>query len=147
MPDLYRRRYIPNELTHLKDDVVISWDSETIVTKWKTIRPRSDFDNGVSSYLLKRGMKVNRFMKGEELFLNYIDIGEFEYNGDGSIIFHDLLVDVVVETDGRIRVLDFDQLATALKDGVISVGQACAAMNITASLLEALYSDNFDVIS
>ena len=41
---LYRKRLIPDELVHLKDDVVLYHDDTVIITKWKTIKPRKDMD-------------------------------------------------------------------------------------------------------
>ena len=145
MPNLYRRRYIPDEKILLKDDIV-SWGGERIVTSWRTIRPRTDFDNGYSCYMLKHGVKVNRFMKGSELYLNYIDIGEYEEEKDGSIVFHDLLLDVAVGVDGSIRMLDLDELANALQRGLVSQAQACSALHTAAGLLQDLYAGNMGIL-
>lgn len=39
-PMLYRKRIIPNECVLLKDDLVLSWDEERIVTKWNALKPK-----------------------------------------------------------------------------------------------------------
>jgi len=146
IPIIYRRRYIPSEKTPLLNDVVVSWKEDAIVTRWKTLRPRNDFDNGVSCYLLNQGIKINRFLKGAELIYHYIDIVELEVEPGGEHIFNDLLIDVIIENDGSIKVLDLDQLAIAIEQGLVSQEQANTALRTCAWLLEKLYSRDFDEI-
>ena len=60
---LYRRRYIPNELTHLKDDRILQYDpGKLLITEWKTLKPRKDFARGVSAFFLDRGIKVSKLI-------------------------------------------------------------------------------------
>ena len=42
MSDLYRRRLIPDECLHLKNDHIIHISKDIIVTKWNTIHPKAD---------------------------------------------------------------------------------------------------------
>ena len=37
---LYRKRIIPAECVYLKDDILLYRDSDVIVTKWYTLRPK-----------------------------------------------------------------------------------------------------------
>ena len=39
---LFRRRYIPDEIKELKDDIVLSADDKMILTKWNVLKPRKD---------------------------------------------------------------------------------------------------------
>ena len=41
-PVLFRKRLIPEECVELKDDILLHRDKETIVTKWKTLKPQKD---------------------------------------------------------------------------------------------------------
>ena len=54
-PMLYRKRIIPNECVLLKDDLVLSWDEERIVTKWNALKPKKNLHHGYSCYFLKAG--------------------------------------------------------------------------------------------
>ena len=51
---LYRKRFIPNEIIPLKDDVILYEDDDIIVTKWNSLRPKSDLHHGYSCYYLKK---------------------------------------------------------------------------------------------
>ena len=48
MSDLYRRRLIPDECLHLKNDHIIHISKDIIVTKWNTIHPKAEFSHGIS---------------------------------------------------------------------------------------------------
>lgn len=39
-PALYRRRLIPDECILLKDDIVLEWNEDRIVTSWKALHPK-----------------------------------------------------------------------------------------------------------
>ena len=56
---LYRKRLIPNELILLEDDKILHQDSETIVTRWDSLKPRNDIESGISLYLLNEGFKIS----------------------------------------------------------------------------------------
>ena len=32
---LYRKRFIPDDFVHLKDDIILSMDENLIITKWR----------------------------------------------------------------------------------------------------------------
>lgn len=142
---LYRRRLIPDEIVHLKDDVVLSCDNNVIITKWKTIKPRKDMDHGFSAYMLKEGIKVSKFYRADNSLLYwYCDIVDYEYDeAANSYTSTDLLTDVVLYPDGQIRVLDLDELAEASVKDLISKDQLHSALVRTDMLLNAMYSGEF----
>lgn len=142
---LYRRRLIPDEIVHLKDDVVLYHDDTVIITKWKTIKPRKDMDHGFSAYLLKEGIKVSKFYRADNSLLYwYCDIVDYEYDVQkNSYTSTDLLTDVVLYPDGKIKVLDLDELAEASAKDLISKGQLHSALVRTDKLLNIMYRNEF----
>ena len=142
---LYRRRLIPDEIVHLKDDVVLYHDDTVIITKWKTIKPRRDMDHGFSAYLLKEGIKVSKFYRADNSLLYwYCDIVDYEYDATtNSYTSTDLLTDVVLYPDGQIRVLDLDELAEASVKNMITKDQLHSALVRTDMLLNTMYSGDF----
>lgn len=143
---LYRRRLIPDEIVHLKDDVVLYHDDTVIITKWKTIKPRKDMDHGFSAYLLKEGIKVSKFYRADNSLLYwYCDIVDYEYDATtNSYTSTDLLTDVVLYPDGQIRVLDLDELAEASVKDMITKDQLHSALVRTDKLLNTMYQKTFD---
>ena len=57
---LYRKRFIPDELLHLKDDKILYMDDELLITSWNTLKPRADMATGISAYYRKEGFKISR---------------------------------------------------------------------------------------
>ena len=145
---LYRKRYIPNETVFLKDDEIISVDSETIITKWDTLKPRKDFAKGISVYYLKEGYKVSELINSDnKTVYYYCDIIEPIYNEkDNSYIFNDLLADVKVYSNSKIEVVDLDELAVAFKKGLITSSQLCKALKQLDRLLKIIYSNGIESI-
>ena len=143
---LYRRRLIPDEIVHLKDDVVLYHDDTVIITKWKTIKPRKDMDHGFSAYLLKEGIKVSKFYRADNSLLYwYCDIVDYDYDEENnSYTSTDLLTDVVLYPDGQIRVLDLDELAEASVKDMITKDQLHSALVRTDKLLNTMYQKTFD---
>ena len=143
---LYRRRLIPDEIVHLKDDVVLYHDDTVIITKWKTIKPRRDMDHGFSAYLLKEGIKVSKFYRADNSLLYwYCDIVDYEYDATtNSYTSTDLLTDVVLYPNGQIRVLDLDELAEASVKDMITKDQLHSALVRTDKLLNTMYQKTFD---
>lgn len=142
---LYRRRLIPDEIVHLKDDVILYYDDTVIITKWKTIKPRKDMDHGFSAYLLKEGIKVSKFYRADNSLLYwYCDIVDYAYDAEtNSYTSTDLLTDVVLYPDGQIRVLDLDELAEASVKDMITKDQLHSALVRTDMLLTTMYSGEF----
>ena len=59
-PTLYRKRIIPDECVLLKDDEILSYENNILVTKWKTLKPKKDLDHGFSCYFFDFGYKIPR---------------------------------------------------------------------------------------
>ncbi|MBE5884871.1 MAG: DUF402 domain-containing protein [Lachnospiraceae bacterium] len=142
---LYRRRLIPDEIVHLKNDIVLYYDDTVIITKWKTIKPRKDMDHGFSAYMLKEGIKVSKFYRADNSLLYwYCDIVDYEYNSEtNSYTSTDLLTDVVLYPDGQVRVLDLDELAEASVKDLITKEQLHSALVRTNKLLNVMYKNEF----
>lgn len=142
---LYRRRLIPDEIVHLKNDIVLYYDDTVIITKWNTIKPRKDMDHGFSAYMLKEGIKVSKFYRADNSLLYwYCDIVDYEYNSEtNSYTSTDLLTDVVLYPDGQIRVLDLDELAEASVKDLITKEQLHSALVRTDKLLNVMYKNEF----
>ena len=140
---LYRKRYIPDELICLEEDELIFMDEEVIVTKWKVLKPRCDFMYGSSCYYLKKGFKVSRiYDQNLKLLYHYCDIVRCREDGN-SLIFEDLLADVVVYNDGFVKVLDIGEIASALNDGLITAEHAKEALVRLDELLDIIYTGRF----
>ena len=141
---LYRKRHIPNELTHLKDDRILQYDpGKLLITEWTTLKPRKDFARGVSAFFLDRGIKVSKlFDHNGTLSRWYCDIGMFHLDGD-CLTFEDLLFDVVINKDGSYRVLDIGEAAEAYRRQLITEDQLLYAMNVLDSLLELIHNGHF----
>lgn len=143
---LYRRRYIPNEKVRLKDDVIIYADERIITTKWKTLKPRSDFDHGCSCFYIHDGFKISRFYdKNNKLLFHYCDIIEYQYDREeNAYIFNDLLADVIIYEDGFVKVVDIGEIGEAVAQNIITLQQMHYALKTLDSLLNIIYDGKFD---
>lgn len=144
-PVLLRKRYIPYEIVDISGDELLYRSDELLVTRWKAIRQRKDIYGGISYAFLNKGFKLGRFYDQEGKFLYwYCDIIDVLYDSDkDEYTFDDLLVDIKIMPDGMVKILDADELATALETGLISIGQACRAMRTLDNVLKLVYSGNF----
>ena len=144
-PLLYRKRIIPEECIPLKDDEILFCDNHCIVTKWKTIRPKENFDHGVSCYFLDEGFKVSKFYKSNgDLLYWYCDIISYEYNQEENYyVFTDLLADVLIYPDGHVEVVDVGEIADALEDGTLKQDEMIPALRSLDKLLGIIYSGEF----
>lgn len=143
---LYRRRYIPNELTHLKDDRILQYEpGKLLITEWKTLKPRKDFACGISAYFLDQGIKLSKlFDHNGNLTRWYCDIGCFHLNSeDNSLTFEDLLFDVVISKDGSYRVLDIGEAVEAYQRNLITEEQLLYGMNVLDTLLMLIHNGKF----
>lgn len=143
---LYRKRLIPAECLLLKDDIIVEANDEVVITKWTTLNPKTTFDHGCSCYFLKEGYKVSKFYRADNTLLYwYCDIVDYEYSPEqNSLIVTDLLADVVVYPDGRVKVMDLDELAEALDKGIISTELLSACLRRLHELLSIIDRDKFD---
>lgn len=145
LPELYRRRYVPNELIHLKDDTILKQTKGQIITKWDTLKPRADISRGLSAYFMEDGYKVSKvYNRQNELVYWYCDIIDTEYSEeDNTYIFHDLLIDVLLKPDGSIQIVDLDELGDLLESGKIAPALAAKALRTVDKLLRIMYSGDF----
>lgn len=144
---LYRRRFIPDELKLLTDDNILYLDDDIIITSWTTLKPRSDFASGISAYFRKEGFKISRHYGADGSFTRwYCDIGTETINGN-DIIFSDLLIDVVIFPDGTVRVVDLDEAADALEQGLITADMLAQALRSTDQLLTCIHQGRFSELT
>lgn len=143
---LFRRRLIPNECVELKDDIILYSDDDILVTKWNTLKPRSDFHHGYSCYFWKDGIKVSQFLREDNsLFHWYCDIITCDYNvSDNSLTIIDLLADVTIDEKGHMNVLDLDELCEAKEKDLISEEQFFLSVKQLGNLISVIQSGNFD---
>lgn len=141
--NLYRKRYLPDEIIYLKDDVILFQDEHQIITSWDTLKPRKDIKRGISAYFMDEGIKISKIFNAKnELVYWYCDIIRTEKNGD-SLIFHDLLVDVIVYPDGSVKVVDLDELGLLLKKEEIDASFVFDALSLANKLLNIIYDGSF----
>ena len=140
-PVLFRKRLIPEECVELKDDILLHRDKETIVTKWKTLKPKKTLSHGISCYFLERGYKVSKFYDHENHIISwYCDIVSYEYTEEtDTYIVTDLLADVIVYPDGFVKVVDLDELGEALEKGLLSQEQLKTSLRRLDNLLNLIY--------
>ena len=148
-PILYRKRYFPKENIHLKDDIILKLTDDIIVTRWNTLKPRKDIAMGISAYFLKEGYKISKiYNANHELVYWYCDIIEAEHDSSNNIYtFHDLLVDILIYPDGRVQVVDLDELGDLLEDGTITPFICTKALRISNKLLTLIYHDRFQELT
>ncbi len=146
MLQIYRKRIIPSEYILLKDDEIVEQNEDVILTRWKTLKPKSEFDHGSSCYYLNQGIKVSKFYRADgSLLYWYCDIVEYQWSQDRqSLIVTDLLADVVLYPSGRLKVMDLDELADAMDQGLITGEQMSRCLHQLSDLLLAIDRDKFD---
>ncbi len=139
---LIRKRYIPAESNILDGDEILLVTPDYLATRWTTLKPRLDIASGISLYCMREGFKCSKvFDKDGALVYWYFDIIEPECCCDGSqITFHDLLVDVLIYPDGKIRLLDLNELADAYDQNLLPAGFYSLALRRTDDLLRLIYS-------
>lgn len=142
MPELFRKRLIPNECIRLEGDKILFCSDDIIITQWTTIHPKESFAWGISCYVLQSGYKISKFFKADNsLAYIYCDIIDTVYDkSSDSFIFTDLLADVIIENDGRVLVVDIDELADAYDDGIITHDLLSLALRRLNSLLMIAYN-------
>lgn len=148
-PTLYRKRIIPDECVLLKDDEILFFEDNVLVTKWNTLKPKKDLDHGFSCYFFDYGYKVSKFYdRDHTLLYYYCDIIDHERNDkENTIIVTDLLADVIVYPDGFVKVVDIDEIAEALDKGSITLEQVKKALLSLDKLLSIVYEDKLDTLT
>ena len=140
-PILYRKRFIPDECILLKNDVFLEYSQSLIVTKWTTIKKRGDLSSGYSCYYLDRGYKISKFLKDDgSLLCWYCDIITHDFNSEqNTLLVIDLLADVKIYPDGRIQVVDLDELSEAFEKKLIDETLLKKSLLSLNKLLNDLY--------
>lgn len=143
---LYRKRIIPPECIHLKDDIIVEQNEEHIITRWDTLNPKTEFSHGCSCYFLQDGIKVSKIYRQDGSLLRwYCDIVEFDFDEkESSLTVTDLLADVILYPDGRMEVVDLDELAEAMTRDLITKEQMTSCLRSLDHLLTLIYRDKFD---
>lgn len=149
MTDIYRKRLIPDECIHLDNDVILFRSEDIMVTRWDTINPKAAFSMGISCYVINKGWKISKFFDSQGNFVYwYCDIIHTDYDKEkDSYVFTDLLADVIIETNGRIRVVDLNEFEPAFNQGLITTQGILDAMRKLDELLNLIYSDDFSKYS
>lgn len=148
-PQLYRKRLIPAECVQLKDDTILRFDDDIIVTTWNTLHPKKDLHHGASCYYRNEGWKISRFCKEDDsLMYIYCDIVSYSTDEDSdSLIITDLLADVIIYPDGFVRVVDLDELAQAVKEGLMTGEQLNECLVSLNSLLTKIYAGKLEFLT
>ena len=143
---LYRRRLVPSECILLKDDIILEQNDEFIITKWNTIHPKPDFSHGCSCYFLREGIKVSKIYREDgSLVYWYCDIVDFSFEeSTETLTVTDLLADVILYPEGRMEVVDLDELAEAMERELITKEQMTTCLRNLNHLLSMIYRDKFD---
>lgn len=143
---IYRRKLIPAKFLLLKDDIIIAQDDDVIITTWDTLNPKESFTHGCSCYFLKKGFKVSKFYRDDNSLLYwYCDIAEYICNPEEhSLTMTDLLADVIVYPDGKVNIVDMDELADALEQNLITTEQMTFCLRSLNHLLSFIYQNQFD---
>lgn len=144
-PQLYRKRYYPEETIHLKDDKILSLTENIIITSWNTLKPRKDFSHGYSAYFLNEGFKVSKILdSNNQLVYWYCDIIRTQYNAvENSYIFEDLLADVLVYENGTVKVVDLDEISDLIDQDKITKETVSLALRTLDKLLNLIYTNQF----
>ena len=142
---LFRRRFIPEEIVELKDDKILSMDKNNniIITKWNVLKPRNDIDHGISAYFINDGIKVSKIFNSDgDLVYWYCDIIETIHDNN-TYTFNDLLIDIIIHPDGKVEVVDMDEFADVMENGILTNNTIAKALRCANSLLKDIYSGNF----
>lgn len=141
VPKLYRKRYMPDEIVYLKDDIILYQGEDVMVTKWDVLHPKAKFSHGISCYYMDKGWKISKFLnENNELVYYYCDIIDTTYNQEENFyVFTDLLADVIIYEDGFVKVVDLGEIAEALEEGIITDREAKLALSRLDALLEVIY--------
>lgn len=145
-PILYRKRIIPEECIHLKDDQILECNEQYILTSWNALKPKKNLHHGYSCYFLKEGFKVSKFYREDHSLLYwYCDIVHYDYNPlNRHMVVTDLLADVIVYPDGFVKVVDMEEIADALDAGMIPLETVKQGLRNLAKLLNIIYGGEFD---
>ena len=142
MPRIYRIRYIPPETTDLSSDTVLFRNDRYLITQWTPIKARDDIAYGISCVFIDKGWKISAFMDHDrKIKYWYCDIIDIEYQQKTDTYYiYDLLTDVKITIDGRVEVMDLDELAEAFEKGLITAERLSKSLRRSDSLLQLIYN-------
>lgn len=145
MPEIYRKRLLPEECIHLHKDKVLFGSDEQLVTRWDTINPKAAFSKGISLYVMNKGWKISKFFDTAGNFVYwYCDIIETDYNADtDTYVFTDLLADVIIDPSGKVKVVDLDEYTPVYEQGLIDTLTILKALRQLNELLEIIENGTF----
>ncbi len=148
MPRIYRIRYIPSETVDLSSDTLLYRDDRYLITKWKPIKPRDDISAGISCVFIENGWKISAIMDHENRIKYwYCDIISIEYDHSSDTFYlYDLLTDVRIMPDGRVEVIDLDELAVAFDEGLITQKQLFLSLKRSNDLLQLIYNSDLPAL-
>lgn len=145
MTEIFRKRLVPEECIPLSKDRILFHSQDTMITRWETINPKTEFSKGISLYLMDKGWKISKFFDAEGRFVYwYCDIIHTDYDEKkDSYVFTDLLADVIIDSSGMVKVVDLNEFETAYKKGLISTDEILNALSKLNGLLDTIYSGDF----
>lgn len=148
-PVLYRKRIIPNECILLKDDEILYYENNILVTKWNALKPKPDLAHGFSCYYFDQGFKISKFYRADHsLLYYYCDIITADKNlEDNTIIVTDLLADVIIYPDGYVKVVDLAEIVEALNSKDISLSEVKQALLSLDKLLSIIYEGKLNTLT
>lgn len=147
--NLYRERIIPKESVLLKDDVILYFKKNILVTSWKALKPKKDLHHGYSIYYLDEGFKISKFYREDHsLLYYYCDIIDYSYDKkENTLVVTDLLADIIIYPDGSYQVIDLGELSEALDLDMLSITRLKKALTTLDNLLTIIYNDKFEKYS
>lgn len=145
MPEIFRKRLVPEECVHLDKDSILFFSEQYMITSWDTINPKTAFSRGISLYVMDKGWKISKFFDAQNQFVYwYCDIIRTDYDQDtDTYVFTDLLADVIIEPDGTMRVVDLDEFEPAYAKGLIQTDEILTALCQLNELLQTIYDGSF----
>ncbi len=147
--NLYRERIIPKESVLLKDDEILYFKKNILVTSWKALKPKKDLHHGYSIYYLDEGFKISKFYREDHsLLYYYCDIIDYSYDKkENTLVVTDLLADIIIYPDGSYQVIDLGELSEALDLDMLSITRLKKALTTLDNLLTIIYNDKFEKYS
>ncbi|NLZ80487.1 MAG: DUF402 domain-containing protein [Clostridiales bacterium] len=144
MARILRNRYIPLETIDLTADELLYRDENYLITRWTPIKPRKDIASGVSCVFLKKGWKISAFSDdSKKIVYWYCDIIDIEYDKEtDTYLLNDLLADIKIMEDGKVQIIDLDELAIAFEEGLITKNQLISSLKKSNELLSLVYRND-----
>ncbi|MFQ9150247.1 MAG: DUF402 domain-containing protein [Blautia sp.] len=148
-PILYRKRLIPEECILLKDDELLYRDEKRSSPDGIPYGRKKTCTMVFPAIFLTKASKSASFIKADgSLICWYCDIVTHSYDkATDTYVFTDLLADVLVYPDGRVKVVDLDELSEANETGLLNLENLHKALRTTNALLTEIYAGRFEVFT